>query len=152
MEKFRAPEPPSRGPVAPHRRARQGLGWVAQEREIFPSLSHPAEALARSPMWRNSGQITPSPCHAAAAHRGKAHDGEEKSRLASPVAPQHRQAPAVLNFERDAIEHDSIAVTGAQIIKCKEWLRHGVLRRDRLRAHACRRRSPAAPPRPEFDL
>jgi branched-chain amino acid transport system ATP-binding protein len=25
--------------VAPHRRARDGLGWVAQEREIFPSLS-----------------------------------------------------------------------------------------------------------------
>jgi branched-chain amino acid transport system ATP-binding protein len=25
--------------VAPHRRARAGLGWVAQEREIFPSLS-----------------------------------------------------------------------------------------------------------------
>ena len=25
--------------MAPHRRARAGLGWVAQEREIFPSLS-----------------------------------------------------------------------------------------------------------------
>jgi len=25
--------------VAPHRRARAGLGWVAQEREVFPSLS-----------------------------------------------------------------------------------------------------------------
>jgi branched-chain amino acid transport system ATP-binding protein len=25
--------------VPPHRRARSGLGWVAQEREIFPSLS-----------------------------------------------------------------------------------------------------------------
>jgi len=25
--------------VAPHRRAREGLGWVAQEREIFPSLT-----------------------------------------------------------------------------------------------------------------
>jgi branched-chain amino acid transport system ATP-binding protein len=25
--------------IAPHRRARLGLGWVAQEREIFPSLS-----------------------------------------------------------------------------------------------------------------
>jgi branched-chain amino acid transport system ATP-binding protein len=25
--------------IAPHRRARSGLGWVAQEREIFPSLS-----------------------------------------------------------------------------------------------------------------
>jgi branched-chain amino acid transport system ATP-binding protein len=25
--------------VAPHRRARAGLGWIAQEREIFPSLS-----------------------------------------------------------------------------------------------------------------
>ena len=25
--------------VAPHRRARLGIGWVAQEREIFPSLS-----------------------------------------------------------------------------------------------------------------
>jgi len=25
--------------IAPHRRARAGLGWVAQEREIFPSLS-----------------------------------------------------------------------------------------------------------------
>jgi branched-chain amino acid transport system ATP-binding protein len=25
--------------LAPHRRARLGLGWVAQEREIFPSLS-----------------------------------------------------------------------------------------------------------------
>src|SRR5262249_57836905 len=25
--------------MAPHRRARVGLGWVAQEREIFPSLT-----------------------------------------------------------------------------------------------------------------
>ena len=25
--------------VAPHRRAVNGIGWVAQEREIFPSLS-----------------------------------------------------------------------------------------------------------------
>ena len=25
--------------LAPHRRARRGLGWVAQEREIFPSLT-----------------------------------------------------------------------------------------------------------------
>ena len=25
--------------IAPHRRARQGIGWVAQEREIFPSLT-----------------------------------------------------------------------------------------------------------------
>src|SRR5262249_3234898 len=25
--------------VAPHRRARRGLGWVAQEREVFPSLT-----------------------------------------------------------------------------------------------------------------
>ena len=25
--------------LAPHRRAREGIGWVAQEREIFPSLS-----------------------------------------------------------------------------------------------------------------
>jgi branched-chain amino acid transport system ATP-binding protein len=27
------------GGMAPHRRARLGIGWVAQEREIFPSLS-----------------------------------------------------------------------------------------------------------------
>src|SRR5205085_414480 len=27
------------GRVPPHRRARAGIGWVAQEREIFPSLS-----------------------------------------------------------------------------------------------------------------
>ena len=27
------------GGLAPHRRARLGIGWVAQEREIFPSLS-----------------------------------------------------------------------------------------------------------------
>jgi branched-chain amino acid transport system ATP-binding protein len=27
------------GRVAPHRRARLGIGWVAQEREIFPSLT-----------------------------------------------------------------------------------------------------------------
>jgi branched-chain amino acid transport system ATP-binding protein len=27
------------GALAPHRRARAGLGWVAQEREIFPSLT-----------------------------------------------------------------------------------------------------------------
>ena len=27
------------GRLAPHRRARLGIGWVAQEREIFPSLS-----------------------------------------------------------------------------------------------------------------
>ncbi len=39
--------------VAPHLRARRGLGWVAQEREIFPSLSV-AENLtvtARSGRW-----------------------------------------------------------------------------------------------------
>ena len=27
------------GRIAPHRRARLGIGWVAQEREIFPSLT-----------------------------------------------------------------------------------------------------------------
>ena len=30
---------PRHHPPAPHRRARAGLGWVAQEREIFPSLT-----------------------------------------------------------------------------------------------------------------
>jgi branched-chain amino acid transport system ATP-binding protein len=39
--------------AAPHRRARAGLGWVAQEREIFPSLSveENLTVAARSGRW-----------------------------------------------------------------------------------------------------
>jgi branched-chain amino acid transport system ATP-binding protein len=39
--------------VAPHRRARRGIGWVAQEREIFPSLSveENLTVAARSGRW-----------------------------------------------------------------------------------------------------
>jgi branched-chain amino acid transport system ATP-binding protein len=39
--------------LAPHKRARLGLGWVAQEREIFPSLSVEENLLvaARAGRW-----------------------------------------------------------------------------------------------------
>jgi branched-chain amino acid transport system ATP-binding protein len=39
--------------LAPHRRARRGLGWVAQEREIFPSLTveENLTVAARSGRW-----------------------------------------------------------------------------------------------------
>ena len=41
------------GLIAPHRRARQGIGWVAQEREIFPSLTveENLTVAARSGRW-----------------------------------------------------------------------------------------------------
>jgi branched-chain amino acid transport system ATP-binding protein len=41
------------GRIAPHRRARLGIGWVAQEREIFPSLTveENLTVAARSGRW-----------------------------------------------------------------------------------------------------
>jgi branched-chain amino acid transport system ATP-binding protein len=45
------------GRIAPHRRARLGLGWVAQEREIFPSLTveENLTVAARGGRWDVSG-------------------------------------------------------------------------------------------------
>ena len=45
------------GGMAPHRRARLGIGWVAQEREIFPSLTveENLTVAARAGRWPQSG-------------------------------------------------------------------------------------------------
>ena len=45
------------GRIAPHRRARRGIGWVAQEREIFPSLTveENLTVAARGGRWDVSG-------------------------------------------------------------------------------------------------
>jgi branched-chain amino acid transport system ATP-binding protein len=45
------------GRIAPHRRARLGIGWVAQEREIFPSLTveENLTVAARGGRWDVSG-------------------------------------------------------------------------------------------------
>ena len=45
------------GRIAPHHRARLGIGWVAQEREIFPSLSveENLTVAARGGRWDVSG-------------------------------------------------------------------------------------------------
>src|SRR3989449_2797500 len=49
--------------VAPHRRARRGLGWVAQEREVFPSLSveENLTVAARRGRWGLAGVYRPFP-------------------------------------------------------------------------------------------
>ena len=53
----------------PHRRARAGLGWVAQEREIFPSLTveENLTVAARPGRWDLNGRLRPvsAPCRAA---------------------------------------------------------------------------------------
>ena len=47
------------GRIAPHRRARLGIGWVAQEREIFPSLTveENLTVAARPGRWDVGGSV-----------------------------------------------------------------------------------------------
>src|SRR3954471_11564971 len=69
----------------PHRRARAGLGWVAQEREIFPSLSvtENLTVAARPGAWnlKTIYGLFP-PLGEGRAHRGNHLPGGEQQMLA----------------------------------------------------------------------
>ena len=82
--------------------------------------------------------------------RRVAHDGREQRRLADAVAAQHASVPPRRQFERDAVEHDGLAVAGAHAVEhdahAASALMRARARRDRLRARADRRRSPRGVP------
>src|SRR5262249_56513252 len=108
--------------------------------ENLALLRHPGEAVARAPMRGNTRDVAAAPNDGAAADAGEAHDGEKERRLADAVASEQGQAAAVADSERDAVEDDGIAVTGAHVVDRAQGLSHGAPRRDRPRA-------PARPPR-----
>jgi branched-chain amino acid transport system ATP-binding protein len=71
--------------LAPHWRARSGLGWVAQEREIFPSLSveENLRVAARSGRWDLGAVYELFPrLHERRASRGNHLSGGEQQMLA----------------------------------------------------------------------
>src|SRR5262249_34844664 len=118
----------------------------------FALLRHPAEAVAGAPMRRNTRDVAAAPNDGAATDTGEAHDGEKERRLTDAVAPEHGKAAAVRHGERDAVEHDGVAVTGAHVVKREQRLSHGAPHRDRPRARARRRRFPWAYPAAESAL
>jgi branched-chain amino acid transport system ATP-binding protein len=71
--------------MAPHRRALQGLGWVAQEREVFPSLTveENLTVASRRGRWDRAAvyQLFP-PLGERRKHRGKHLSGGEQQMLA----------------------------------------------------------------------
>src|SRR5262245_52501941 len=83
--------------LAPHRRARQGLGWVAQEREIFPSLTveENLTVAARRGRWDLGAvyRLFP-PLAERRRHRGSHLSGGEQQMLA--IARALMTNPALL--------------------------------------------------------
>src|SRR5262249_62215215 len=89
--------------AAPHWRARNGLGWVAQEREIFPSLNVEENLLvaARPGRWDLAAVYALFPrLRERRASRGNHLSGGEQQMLAGaraamahPTAPLLHDAP-----------------------------------------------------------
>jgi branched-chain amino acid transport system ATP-binding protein len=83
--------------VAPHRRAHKGLGWVAQEREIFPSLTveENLTVAARRGRWDLAAiyRLFP-PLAERRSHRGDHLSGGEQQMLA--IARALMTNPALL--------------------------------------------------------
>jgi branched-chain amino acid transport system ATP-binding protein len=83
--------------LAPHRRAQQGLGWVAQEREIFPSLTveENLTVAARRGRWDRGAvyRLFP-PLAERRRHRGSHLSGGEQQMLA--IARALMTNPALL--------------------------------------------------------
>src|SRR5207249_4485414 len=86
--------------LAPHRRARLGLGWVAQEREIFPSLTveENLTVAARRGQWDLAAiyRLFP-PLSERRSHRGDHLSGREQQMLAIARAPMTN--PALLPLD-----------------------------------------------------
>ena len=83
--------------AAPHRRARAGIGWVAQEREVFPSLTveENLTVAARRGRWDLASVYRLFPSLAARrTHRGHHLSGGEQQMLA--IARALMTNPALL--------------------------------------------------------
>src|SRR5262245_55815318 len=132
---------------APRPRRGQQIFFDTERGENFPLLRDPAEPVARTPMRRGPRDVAAAPGDRPAADAGEAHNGEKQRRFADAVAAEDGEAAALRNGERDAVEHDGLAVSGAHILEREQRLSHGASRRDRPRARARRRRFlPACPP------
>src|SRR5205807_5455536 len=83
-----------------------------ERREDLSLLRHPADAEARAPVRRQARDVPPLPAHRAAMQARVAHDREEHRALADAVTTEDGETPRLAHIERDAVEHDGIAIAG----------------------------------------
>jgi branched-chain amino acid transport system ATP-binding protein len=97
--------------LEPHRRARLGIGWVPQEREIFRSLTveENLEVAARHGRWPATRVYEFFPSLAARRrHRGNELSGGEQQMLAIGRALAVTERAIVLNRGRNVHESNSL--------------------------------------------
>ena len=132
---------PGEVPAARARRHHQVL-LDAQGGKDLALLRDPAEPGARTAMRGHPGQVAPAPPDGAAADIGVPHDRQEERGLAHAVPAQHGHAASRRHVERDPVQHDGVAVAGADAVQREQRLSHGRSGRGRPRGRAGRRRCP----------
>ena len=88
-----------------------------QRREDLALLRHEADAEPRAPVGRQGRDIASGKADMPGMQRGMPHDGREQRRLADPVAAQDRERAAGRQVERDAFEHDRLAIPGLDAVE-----------------------------------
>ena len=66
-------------------------------------------------MRRERSDVAALPSDRTAADARETHDGEEQRAFADAIAAEDREAAVFGNLERDIVEHDGVAVAGAQV-------------------------------------
>ena len=105
-----------------------------QRREHVALLRHPAQAQPGAAVAGLAGDVLPVEEDAPVPQAGCPHQGGEQGRLAHAVAPQQRQAAAGAERERQLLQHDGVAIAGANVFHTQQ-LSHGTPP-DRPRARA----------------
>src|SRR4029079_13718191 len=85
--------------------------------EYLALLRHPAKPVACTHMRGEAGDVAAAPGDGAARDAGETRDGEQERRLADAVAPEQGESAAVRDLERDAVQHDRVAVSGTHTVE-----------------------------------
>src|SRR5439155_18939067 len=85
-----------------------------QRCEYLAALWYPADAHAAAPVRRYRRDVRAAEANLADPRREMAGDREHQGRFAGSVAPQHGQRPAGFDRQRQAADHDTLAIADAE--------------------------------------